>query len=62
MPIRVAMIYDGGKTVVPMSPAKNKSALATIPTKAAILLKMLLPSMTAENISPPISKPLRPAV
>ena len=55
-------MFEEKKMAVAMSPAKNRSTLATIPTYAVGLLKILLRSITAEIISPAIKSVLRPAV
>ena len=60
--IRIAMTIDELKMVVPISPAKNRSVLATTPNNELTLPKTLLLNITIESIKTPIKRPLRPAV
>jgi hypothetical protein len=60
--MNTATTLEEEKTAVAMSPAKNRSTLAKIPTQAVSLLNVLLRSMTMEIIKAAISSALRPAV
>lgn len=60
--MNIATNLEEEKTAVAMSPAKNRSTLATIPTYAFNLLKVLLRNMMMENNKAAINSELRPAV